>query len=212
MLTIDVFADLACPWCYIGMHRLDAALAAHPAWRVEKRWRPFQLQPDLPPEGLPWRAFTEDKFGGWGRAQAAFRSVQQAAEADGLVFDFDRVATAPNTTDAHRLILWAAEQGDPWPLVEALFRGYFAEGLDPCDPEALAERAAAVGLDRAAARALLAGDRLRAEVVAGQAAAYELGVNGVPFYVLGGRYALSGAQSTEVFEGVLEQVMAPLAA
>ena len=203
-MTIDVFSDVVCPWCYLGMARLDRALEERPGHA--KRWRPFQLQPQMPPDGLPWRSFAERKFGSWAAAEAAFRHVEQAAQADGIPFDFARIASAPNTADAHRLLLWAHDTaGDEWPLAEQLFRGYFAEGLDLNDQDQLAARAAAAGLDPDEARTLLGSDRYRADVEGGQREASRLGVTGVPFYVLGGRYALSGAQPSAVLTGALDQ-------
>ena len=210
-MTVDVFSDVVCPWCYLGMARLDQALGSRPGLAAEKRWRPFQLQPQMPPAGLPWRAFAERKFGSWAAAEAAFRHVEQAASADGIPFDFSRIASAPNTADAHRLLLWARETaGDEWPLAAELFRGYFAEGLDLNSADQLAARAAAAGLDAHAARALLASDEYRDGVAASQREAAQLGVTGVPFYVLGGRYALSGAQPPDVLAQALEQASEPV--
>lgn len=208
-MTIDVFSDVVCPWCYIGMARLDRALQDHPGSAAEKRWRPFQLQPQLPAGGLPWRAFAERKFGSWSAAEAAFRHVEQAAADDGIPFDFSRIASAPNTADAHRLLLWARERsGDEWPLAAELFRGYFAEGLDLNDPDALSKRAAATGLDPTGARQLLASDRFRGDVSDSQREAARLGVTGVPFYVLAGQYALSGAQPPAVLSRALAHAAA----
>jgi predicted DsbA family dithiol-disulfide isomerase len=208
-MTIDVFSDVVCPWCYIGMARLDRALHDRPTPAAAKRWRPFQLQPQMPPGGLPWRAFAERKFGSWASAQAAFRHVEQAAANDGIPFDFSRIASAPNTADAHRLLLWAREtSGDEWPLADELFRGYFAEGLDLNDPGALAERAAVAGLDPDEARQFLASGRFQADVSGSQQEAARLGVTGVPFYVLAGRYALSGAQPPAALAQALDQVEA----
>ena len=208
-MTVDVFSDVVCPWCYLGMARIDRALESRPALAAQKRWRPFQLQPQLPPGGLPWRAFAERKFGSWAAAEAAFRHVESAAEADGIPFDFARIASAPNTADAHRLLLWARETtGDEWPLATELFRGYFAEGLDLNSADQLAARAAAAGLDPADAHALLASDQFRDSVDEAQREASQSGVTGVPFYVLGGRYALSGAQPPSVLAQALDRAQA----
>ena len=128
-MTIDVFADIACPWCYIAEKRLFTALSQS-NYDATVRWRPFQLQPGLPPEGRPWRSFAEAKFGGWEQALEAFRHVERAAQDDGIAFDFERIATAANTTDAHRLILFARTHDREWAMASALFRGYFTDGLD----------------------------------------------------------------------------------
>lgn len=198
-LRIDVYADIVCPWCYLGERRLSRALEQRPDLEVERRWRPFQLRPDLPPEGRPWRAFAEEKFGSWDRARAAFDYVQQNADDDAVTFEFDRIASAPNTADAHRLVLWAARSGRTWEMVQALFHGYFAEGADVGDRETLSAAAAAVGLDPDAARSFLASDQERGIVQNEQLQAQQRGVRGVPFFVLNDRYTFSGAQPPEVF-------------
>jgi predicted DsbA family dithiol-disulfide isomerase len=197
-LAIEVFADVVCPWCYIGEKRLERALARRPGLEVTRRWRPFQLQPLLPAAGLPWSDFVRSKFGGFERAKPAFDRVTAVGATVGVTFDFDRIARAPNTADAHRLILLAAERGDEWPLVDRLFRAHFAEGRDVGDIETLAELAADAAFDSDAVRRYLAGEQNREAVVASQRAAQELGVTGVPFFVFGGLYAVSGAQREEV--------------
>ena len=203
-MIVEVYADIVCPWCYIGMRRLSAALAQRPDLRVERRWRPFQLQPAMPRAGLAWPEFVESKFGGAERARVAFARVTAVGAAEGIEFDFERIANAPNTRDAHRLVLFAAREGREWELADALFAAYFARGRDLGDHEQLADAAASVGLSRAAALAYLASDEGGAEVDASQQEAYQTGVTGVPFYVLDGRYALSGAQPVEVFLQALD--------
>ena len=196
-LTLDVFADIACPWCYVGEAHLGAALAERPDLEVAWRWHPFQLQPGLPPEGLPREPFFTDKFGGPEQMAAAFAHVTAAGEAAGLRFDFDRLSGAPNTTDAHRTVLLGQEQGLGPETASALFEAYFTDGRDVGDRAVLADVAGAVGVTDAAE--MLASDRLRDAVTASQADAQRLGVRGVPFVVLGGRLAVSGAQPAAAF-------------
>ena len=205
-MTLDVFADIACPWCYIGEAHLDAALAERPGLAVERRWRPFQLQPGLPPEGLPREPFFTDKFGGPEAMRAAFAHVTEAGARAGLAFDFDRLSGAPNTADAHRTVLLAQAQGLGAEAARALFRAYFSEGRDVGDAAVLDEVARSVGVEGAAE--MLASERLRAEVAAGQLEAQRLGVTGVPFVVLGGRLAVSGAQPPEAFAEAIRQAEA----
>ena len=207
-MLIEVYADIACPWCYIGERRLARALAQRPDLPVERHWRPFQLQPGLPPAGLPWAEFVQYKFGGLHRAQTIFGQVGAIGAADGITFNFDRIAGAPNTRDSHRLILLAAEHGREWETVEALFAAYFADGRDVSNSEELAAVAAGVGLDGGAVRDFLAGDAHIATVDASQAEAHQLGISGVPFYIFDGRYGLSGAQPVEVFLQALDLVAA----
>lgn len=210
-MIIDVYADVVCPWCYIGKRRLEQALAQRPALVVERHWRPFQLNPDLPPNGQDWGEFMRLKFGGEQRAQAAFAQVAAAGASDGLRFAFDRVASAANTVDAHRLILFAAQQGRSWEMADALFAAYFTEGRNLNDAEQLVTIAGDVGLDAAAVRALLHDSDGIDEVLDSQREAGRLGIRGVPFYVFDGRYGISGAQPVEVFVQALDQIAAELA-
>lgn len=205
-MRIEVFADIACPWCYIGEKRLERALQQRPGLEVELEWKPFQLQPGIPPEGYPWEEFMARKFGGLERMRSAFEQVARAGRAEGLEFNFGRVARAINTADGHRLILWAARAGRQWPLADALFRAHFTDGKNLNDPGDLLEVVASAGLDREAAREFLASGELRDAVEESQRLAERFGVQGVPFFVFGRKYALSGAQPVEVFLQVLDHV------
>ncbi len=206
MLHIDVYADLVCPWCAIGEARLEKALAARPDLGVTRRWRPFQLRPEMPESGLPWRDFAKEKFGGMKNAEAAFAQVTQLAEAEGLTFDFGRVASAPNTVDAHRLVLLASRQDKTWETAHALFRGYFAEGRNLNASDDLLAVAQEVGLEGATT---LESDAYTQEVWESQQEAQRLGVSGVPFYVFNGTHGLSGAQPVGTFLQVLDALAQP---
>jgi predicted DsbA family dithiol-disulfide isomerase len=207
-MKIDIYADVVCPWCYVGEKRLEKALRSRPDLEVERRWRPFQLRPEMPAGGVPWRPFALEKFGGEENMRRAFTRVAAAGEPDGARFDFDRVASAPNTVDAHRLILHAARRGGEWPMADALFRGYFAEGRDLNDAEVLTAMAADAGLDPDETRAYLAGDSGTQDVWKSQQVAAGLGIGGVPFYVIDDRYAVSGGQPAEVWLRTLEAIEA----
>lgn len=204
MMLIDVYSDVVCPWCYIGEKRLAKALAERPDLGVAVRWRPFQLQPGMPEGGLPWAEFSRQKFGGEDGAQAAFSRVAAAGEGDGIRFDFGRVASAPNTVDAHRLILFAGDRGPQWELCDALFYAYFTDGKDLNDHEDLVAVATSVGLDADETREYLAGEEGVTEVRSSQDEANRLGITGVPFYVFDGRYAVYGAQPADVFGEALD--------
>jgi predicted DsbA family dithiol-disulfide isomerase len=213
--TIDAFADLACPWCYIGRARLRRVLGERPDLDVTVHWRPFQLQPGLPPEGMPWRAFAERKFGGWERAQTIFDHVTRLGAEEGLTFDFDAMPKAPNTAAAHRLLLWAGDTAGNTAadaLADALFRAYFAEGADVTDPAVLAARAEAVGLAGDEAQAVLVGDRYADAVAESQREAQALGVQAVPYYVLSPAHAIPGAQPAEVMRLALDAAFGETAA
>ena len=207
-LAIDVFADVVCPWCYIGEKRLERALAQRPELQVTRRWRPFQLQPGMPAAGVDWSDFVRSKFGGFDRARPMFDRVREIGAGVGATFDFGRVFNAPNTAEAHRLILLAAEQGHEGPLVDRLFRAHFAEGRDVGDRQTLVELGREAGIDAAVARDYLAGERNRDAVAQSQRSAEELGVSGVTFFVFGGVYAVSGAQPEEVLIRAIDRAIA----
>jgi predicted DsbA family dithiol-disulfide isomerase len=216
-LTVDVWSDIACPWCWLGEHRLDAALAGlateWPEVAVERRWRPFQLQPDLPRPGVPWAEFAAAKFGGEAAMARAFAQVAGAGAADGLEYRFERMAAAPNTADAHRLVLdvEALHPGDGGVaaarLGRALFTAYFRDGRHVGERRVLAEVAAECGLEPGPVLAMLDGDAHVAAVAASQQEAARLGITGVPFVVLGGRYAVSGAQPAAAFARAVAEAL-----
>lgn len=203
-MKIDVYADVVCPWCYIGESRLEKALAERPDLAVERHWRPFQLRPDMPAGGLSRAEVLGRKFGGPERLRVMDERLAEVGAADGIRFAWERVTNSPNTVDAHRLILFAAERGREWPLAHALFAAYFTDGRDLNDRDQLVAAAESVGVAGEEARAYLASERGVAEVTESQRTAEELGITGVPFYVIDDRYGLSGAQPVEVFLRVLD--------
>ncbi len=207
-MKIDVYADVVCPWCYVGEKRLEKALQDRPDLDVERRWRPFQLRQEMPAGGVPWRPFALEKFGGEEGMRRAFAHVEAAGEPDGVGFDFDRVASAPNTVDAHRLILHARERGREWQMADVLFRGYFVEGRDLNDVDDLALMASGADLDPDEARAFLSDEAGTQDVWESQRAAAELGIGGVPCYIVDGRYAVSGGQPAEVWLRTLDAIEA----
>lgn len=207
-IPLELYADLVCPWCWIGDRRLMDALArvreAHPEVHFDLMWRPFQLDPTIPAEGHDWADFVERKFGGMLRAQPMFDRVAEAGAGDGLTFDFGRMTRSPNTVRGHALVVHAQQTGlDPWPLVERLFAAHFTHGEDIGDLEVLVGHAVAGGMAEADARATLEGGRYDVDVQQSQREAARLGITGVPFLVLDGRYGVSGAQPTEVFAQAL---------
>lgn len=203
---IDIYADIACPWCYIGEARLQRALATQPDLNVTEAWRPFQLQPQLPPESLPWRAFAERKFGGWERVLGMFAQLTELGQAEGLAIDFERIVKANNTADAHRLILLAEENGKGLAAANALFKAYFEDGEDLNSSRALPSVAKRVGLEPERVQSYLESHAGKAEVAASQERAANLGISGVTFYVFNDTYGVSGAQSVEVFLEVFSQL------
>jgi predicted DsbA family dithiol-disulfide isomerase len=204
--VIDVFSDVVCPWCYIGERRLERALELRPELRVVRHWQPFQLRPELPSGGEDWNVFMHEKFGGAARARAMFAHVTQIGATEGIAFAFDRVASAPNTTDAHRLILLARRHNREWEAANALFAAYFEKGRNLNERDELVAIMASIGLDAEEVSAYLLGNDGHDEVVSGQQLAAELGIHGVPFYVFDRRYAISGAQPIEVFLKALDML------
>ncbi|HEU4883751.1 MAG TPA: DsbA family oxidoreductase [Longimicrobium sp.] len=205
-MRIEVWADVVCPWCWIGETRLYRALAQRPEVDAEVVWRPFQLQPELPPEGKPWDEVIRTKFGGPDRAKAMFQHVAAAGAQDDLKFDFESIPAHPNTRDAHRLVLHAQEAGVGRQMAEALFAANFTEGRDIGKTGVLADVAAQVGLDRDRVARFLGGNELGRQVDESQAEAAALGITGVPYFVIDEKYAFSGAQSLETFVSVLDRV------
>ena len=196
-LLIDVVSDVVCPWCYIGKRKLEAALAElrrGEAGLVAKvRWHPFQLNPDLPAQGIARSEYLAAKFGSGSRAADIYARVSAVGTEVGIPFAFERIARQPNTLDAHRLIAWAQQRGDAEALVERLFRRYFVEGGFVGDRDELAASAADAGLPGEEARTLLGSDALVAEVEAEDREAREAGITGVPFFIFNGRTAVVGA-------------------
>ena len=210
-MTIDIYADIACPWCYVGRAHLKDALAQRPDLDVTLQWRPFQLQPDMPAEGRDFRTVLEQKFGGWDRAERMFERIQQMGTEDGLTFNFDAIEVAPNTADAHRLILWAENEQGPATgdaLATALFRAYFTDGRNVSDHAVLADCADETGFDGDDAREMLDGDAYADAVRESQQQAQRRGITGVPCYVFDDRQALTGAQPVDAFLKVFDAVQA----
>ena len=207
-LTVLVWSDVVCPFCYIGKRKLELALAEWPGRdRVRILWKSFQLQPDArtDPSKNAMQSLVERKGWTMEAAQAAAADVTARAKSVGLDFDLASTKVA-NTFDAHRLTHLAAARGLGDAMVEQLFRAYFTEGRNVGDPATLSALATDVGLATEEVERTLATDAFAAEVRRDIDEALQLGINGVPFFVFGGRYAVSGAQDVEVFLEVLRKV------
>ena len=207
MARLDVYSDVICPWCYIGKQHMQAALRAlePERLRLEVGWRPFQLNPDMPADGLPRDEYRRVKFGSLERSRELDAQVAEAAHAAGLEIRHDRMQRTPNTLDAHRLIGWAGPQGGQDRLVDRLFTAYFVEGRDVGDRDSLAELAGDAGLDRVAAANYLAGDGGRREVLAEDEAVRRAGLTGVPTFVLDRHVLFAGAVPPDVFAEALSK-------
>ena len=204
-MHIDIVSDVICPWCFIGKRRLEKALSLRPDVTVDVTWRPFQLNPDMPPEGMERQAYIAAKFGG-GQADRIYANVAAVGASIGIPFAFDRIRRTPNTRDAHRLIRWAAAQTRADVVVEGLFRAYFIEGRDIGDRATLAEAAGAAGLAAIEARRWLDGAADIEPVLAEDRGARRLGINAVPCFIFDRHYAVSGAQEPEFFLPIFDLV------
>jgi len=216
-LTIDVVSDVVCPWCYIGKRKLEAALDLYkennpgaPAPVVT--WHPFQLNPDMPKEGIPRDEYVKRKFGPE-RAKTVYNRVTGVGAEAGIPFAFDKVVRQPNTLAAHSLIALAADNDRQDAAVEAFFRAYFLDGRDLTSNDTLVEIAASAGVDQDEAKAVLEAPEARENVEAEDRQARELGVEGVPFFIFNRKLAVSGAQPAEVLlQAMLEAEKQPTTA
>ena len=199
-LSVNVISDVICPWCYIGKRRLEKAVAAlNGSHEVRVCWLPFQLNPQMPKEGISRRDYRTNKFGSWERSQALDAQVAEAGAAEGIHFAFDLIERTPNTLDAHRLIWLADQEGVQDKVVEALFRAYFTDGGNINDRQTLLDVVADAGLNRRKAEAMLNSDEGMEAIKEAEELSRRHLVEGVPFFVINGRVTLSGAQPPEAF-------------
>jgi predicted DsbA family dithiol-disulfide isomerase len=193
-LAIDVVSDVVCPWCFIGKRRLEQAIELRPDIPVEVRWHPYFLNDWIPREGISRDEYLTKKFGSPERYKGIAGRVAAAAKAEGLTYNVDGISRQPNTTDCHRLILWARNTGDAGKMKQRLMELYFTEGADLTDRDVLAKAAADCGMDADLTRELLASDRDVDRVTAEAEQAKRAGIDGVPCFIFGGVLAVSGAQ------------------
>jgi predicted DsbA family dithiol-disulfide isomerase len=205
-VRIDVVSDVVCPWCFIGKHRLEAALKLKPDIAVEVHWHPYFLNDWIPREGIAREEYLTQKFGSVERYNGIAQRVTQAAAAEGLVYASDKMTRQPNTLDCHRLIHWADAAGKAAEMKQKLMDLYFTAGADLTDRETLVQAAADVGLDAGTVRAGLASDQDVDEVEREALSAKEAGIEGVPCFIFGGKFAVSGAQAPETLAEAIERV------
>lgn len=214
IMPVDVFSDLVCPWCYVGKRRLEAALAQRPSQQFAIRWLPFELNPQLPAEGMPRAEYMRQRFGDENRFAAAQAQLVEIGAALGIDFRFSNASWTPNTRRAHALLQRVGNGGTPEALalqgllLERLMAGHFTHGENLSDPELLVSAAVEVGVDPAAARAALDDAATVEQVVGLEQAAQKAGVSGVPTFIFGGRYAFSGAQEPAAFLEVFDKLSA----
>jgi predicted DsbA family dithiol-disulfide isomerase len=204
-LTIDIYSDVVCPWCYVGKRRLERALSQLPDVPTLVAWRPFQLNPTMPAEGTDRTDYLEAKFGSVDAFRRIEEQVMVAGISEQISFAFEKIRRTPNTFLAHRLIWYAGRYGRQDAVVDALFNGYFEQGADIGTASVLAGLAKSAGID---AGPVLQSDAGTTEVKAEEAAGHRLGIRAVPYFVLNKRFGISGAQPVEVLLGAIEHLHA----
>ena len=207
MITIDVVSDVICPWCFLGKRRLDKALALIPEIKAEISFRPFFLDPTIPPEGLGRHEYMAAKFGEE-RLKAIHDPLIKAGKEDGVPYHFDKITRTPNTMDAHRLLRWAKLDGRQPEIAEALFMAYWNEGRDVGDHQVLADIAAAHGMNRNKVLNALGTDQDKNDVSKETTQAQQMGVTGVPTYIINQKYGVVGAQAAEALAEQIKMAVA----
>jgi predicted DsbA family dithiol-disulfide isomerase len=204
-VTIDVFSDVVCPWCFIGKRRLEKAIALKPEIPVEVRYQPYFLNPWIPREGISRDEYLTTKFGSPQKYEQIAQRVVVAAQADGLTYNVGALKRQPNTIDCHRLIQWAQSVGRGPQMKQRLMELYFTDGGDLSDREVLVKAADDCGLDANQVREMLATEQDVEEITKAAEAASNSGIQGVPFFIIGGKFGVSGAQSPEHLAAAIEQ-------
>lgn len=207
-LIIDVVADVVCPWCYLGWRRLKSAVALRPDVEAKLIWRPYQLDPTLPEEGVDRKAYMANKFKDPDKLKAVQAALVEGGAEEGIAFNFEAIEISPNTNAAHRLIRWALTAGVQDEVVEALFKAYFEQGLDIGDPMVLADLAEAAGMERLVVLQLLSEGADKEAVAREHAMAVQGGVTGVPFAIFAGKVAVVGAETPERIVQAIDQALA----
>ena len=207
-LIIDVVADVVCPWCYLGWRRLKSAVALRPDVQAQLIWRPYQLDPTLPEEGVDRKQYMANKFKDPDKLKAVHTALVEGGAEEGIAFNFEAIDLSPNTNAAHRLIRWALTAGVQDQVVEALFKAYFEQGLDIGDPMVLADIAEAAGMERVVVLQLLSEGADKEAVAREHAMAVQGGVTGVPFAIFAGKVAVVGAETPERIVQAIDQALA----
>ncbi len=205
-IKLDIMSDPICPWCFIGKAHLDRALADHPDHPFLIEWHPFQLNPDMPLEGMDRRDYLEGKFGGKEAAVRAYAPVVENAKNAGLTINFEDMKRTPNTLDAHRLIHWAGIEGRQTAAVSALFKAYFTDARDIGSAEVLADIADSIEMDAAVVTRLLASDVDADDIRKRDAHSRQMGISSVPTFIVANQHAVPGAQPPELWAKVIAEM------
>ena len=206
MIKLDIFSDPVCPWCYLGKANLDRALEAHADHPFRIEWHPFQLNPDMPPEGVDKHSYLLQRFGSEDQLKAIHQRFRDIARQNGVQMDPDTPKRIPNTLNAHRVTHWAGLEGRQTLAVAALMRAYWVEGRDIGNLSVLADIAAGAGMDRAVVQRLLASDADLDTVAQREAHARSRGVSAVPTFLIADKYVVSGAQPPEMWAKAIAEM------
>ncbi|MEG9862646.1 MAG: DsbA family oxidoreductase [Parvularculales bacterium] len=202
-MDIDVLSDTICPWCYIGKKRLQRAAAERESLDLQIFWRPFQLDPTLPPEGIDRKTYMKRKFGDRDM-RGAYEALREAGDQEGIDFAFEDIKRTPNTFDSHRLIRWAGSAGCQDKVVDLLFEAYFEQGRDIGTADVLVEIAGDTDMDASLVKDLLDTDADRDLIAREMTLAHQMGVQGVPYFIADHKSAIVGAQESDVLVKLMD--------
>ncbi|MCK9991626.1 MAG: hypothetical protein Dbin4_00146 [Alphaproteobacteria bacterium] len=209
-MQLDIISDPVCPWCYVGKKRMEIAIAARPEIQIDLAYRVFQLNPDMPREGMDRKEHVRRKFGEQKGPSPMMDALLEAGRELGIEFNFSNIARMPNTLDAHRLIRWSHSAGRQPELVEIMFRRYFTQGHDISDHAVLLDIAREAGMDTDIIANLLGGNADTDLILQEDATARRIGIQGVPSYVIANKYLLVGAQEPELLVRALDTAYAEI--
>ncbi|PCH79911.1 MAG: disulfide bond formation protein DsbA [Rhodospirillaceae bacterium] len=207
-MKIDIIFDTVCPWCFIGKKRLEMALAARPHIQVKQNWKPFLLNPEMPPGGIDQTAYLIKKFGSQARINHMYGTLDEAGQSVEIDFAFNRISKTPNSISSHRLLLYAGRHGPVDSVVEALFVEFFIKGRDTGDTDVLVEIGATHGFEEGELRAYLESNDDEGEIYDLNVQAHRLGINGVPAFSFNSKFMITGAQDSQVLARMLDAAQA----
>ncbi len=208
MIQLDIYSDPICPWCYIGKIHLERALETLNENPFHVKWHPFQLNPEMPTNGMDRKKYLERKFGSVSSVASAYRPVIEHTENFNIDLQLDKIQITPNTMNAHRIINWAALEDCQNQIVSELFKAYFVNGLDLGDNTVLAKLASKYFMNEKAILRLLNSDNDLCEIIDKDRTARRMGIKAVPMFILADQYAVSGAQTVDLWQTVIKDIQA----
>jgi len=205
-ITIDIYSDTICPWCYIGYSKLKSAIDSASQFKYELLWRPFQLNPDMPNEGMQRQLYLESKFGGKQKAKDTYQTIYNAGIENNIHFQFEKIITTPNSFASHKLLAIAHRFNKQSSVVEALFYSYFIEGIDIGNIEQLVIIAKQHNIYDDKTLQYLKSDEDRENLLSEEIQARELGIKGVPCFIINREFVLFGAQDKKIFLDIFNKI------